>query len=128
MIRLIKQGKYLLAETKRHTRMLVLDEKNVYAWIHAKGIGEILVSSHKDNVTDHVLAVGEYRLYEIRQEKGLSDQIHLELLVGKGMWQGYLLPNGLPTIKKKRNRIIPTKERITYVGQLQQSTSLSLLS
>jgi hypothetical protein len=33
--------------------------------------------------------------------------------VGKGTWQGYLLPTGLPDDKKKRNRIIPTDEVIT---------------
>lgn len=29
------------------------------------------------------------------------------------MWQGYLLPTGLLTDEKKRNRIIPTQELMT---------------
>lgn len=100
-------------ETIRHTRMLIFDEKSKYAWIHAGEIGEILVSSHRPHRADHILAIGKYRMYEVKDEPDLTDLIHLELLAGHGVWQGYLLPTGLPALKKKRNRIIPTKEIIT---------------
>jgi hypothetical protein len=36
----------------------------------------------------------------------------LELSVGGGQWQGYLLLTGLPTAKKIRSRIEPTDEII----------------
>ena len=113
MIRLIQEGTYTLLETIRHTRMLKLDEKISYAWIHAGEIGEILVASHNPHHTDHILAAGKYRMYEVKDEPDLTDLVHLELLVGDGVWQGYLLPTRLPTDAKKRNRIIPTKEIIT---------------
>lgn len=113
MIKLIHQGTYELLETIRHTRMLILDENNSFAWIHAGTIGEILVASHAPHHTDHVLSAGKYRLYDIKDEPHLTDLVHLELLVGIGIWQGYLLPTGLPSNKKKRNKIIPTKEIIT---------------
>lgn len=93
--------------------MLTLDGKSQYAWIHAGEIGEILVASHTPHKADHILAIGRYRLYEVKNEPDLTDLVHLELLAGNGVWQGYLLPTGLPTDQKKRNRIIPTKEIIT---------------
>lgn len=112
MIKIIQQGNYTLIETRRHIKIFRLD-RDVFAWITAKGIGEILVSSHNPHVTDHVLANGTYRMYEVLDEPRLTDLTHLELFVGNGKWQGYLLPTGLPTGKKSRSRIIPTKEIIT---------------
>lgn len=113
MIKLIEQGSYHLLETKGHTKILTLDKKQVYAWINAEDIGEILVTSHKSHIVDHMLAAGKYRLYDVKDEPGFTDLIHLELFVGEGLWQGYLLPTGLPNNIKKRNRIIPTNELIT---------------
>lgn len=112
MIQLLQTGQYKLIETKTEVKILQLEEKT-FAWINAAGIGEILVTSHRIHKIDHTLAVGKYRLYEIKNEPELTDLFHLELLVGDGEWQGYLLPTGLPNDVKKRNRIIPTKELIT---------------
>ncbi|CAN5134623.1 hypothetical protein BH11PAT1_BH11PAT1_6620 [soil metagenome] len=113
MIKLLQEGRYNLIETKGQTKVLILDEKKTYAWVNAADIGEILVTSHKSHVTDNILAIGRYRLYDVKKEPDLTDLKHLELHVGNGSWQGYLLPTGLPNEKKKRNRIIPTNEVIT---------------
>lgn len=113
MISLAKEGKYELIETKGQTKILMLDNKRTYAWVNLKDIGEILVTSHKKHKADHILALGNYRIYTVKDEPKLSDQKHLELSVGKGVWQGYLLLTGLPTNKKKRNRIVPTNEVIS---------------
>lgn len=113
MIKLIKQGDYQLIETKRLNKILSLSDKGTYAWVNAEGIGEILVSSYKEHEADYVLAVGKYRLYEVKDEPKLADTLHLELTTGKGNWQGYLLITGFPTEKDRKSRIIPTKEIIT---------------
>lgn len=113
MIKLITQGTYHLIETKGHTKILTLDRKQTFAWVNAEEIGEILVTTHKTHTVDHLLAAGKYRMYEVKDEPNITDLLHLELLAGEGMWQGYLLPTGLPDDEKKRNRIIPTKELIT---------------
>lgn len=113
MIKLTQEGRYRLIETKGQTKILILDEKSTFAWVNAAEIGEILVASHKTHKTDNILAIGRYRLYSVKNEAKLTDLFHLELHVGNGTWQGYLLPTGLPTEKKKRNRIIPTDEIIT---------------
>ena len=115
MIKLLEQGTYHLIETKGHTKILTLDKKKTFAWVTAEDIGEILVTSHKSHTVDHLLAAGKYRLYDVKDEKDFTDLEHLELFVGEGLWQGYLLTSGLPNDEKKRNRIIPTKEIITIV-------------
>lgn len=112
MIKLLREGSYQLIETKSDTKILTLDKKNTYAWVQAKGIGEILLKTHTSHKTDAVLSIGAYRLYDVENEPQLTDLLHLELSVGGGVWQGYLLLKGLP-VKKNRNRIIPTQEIIT---------------
>ncbi len=113
MIKVLQKGVYQLFETKKQIKILLLDEKNCFAWIHAQGIGEILVTSHAKHTKDCTLAAGQYRIYDVIDEPDLTDLQHLELSLGNGTWQGYLLTNGLPTEEKKRNRIIPTDEVIT---------------
>lgn len=99
-------------ETKGQTKLLVLN-KHTYAWVNAGDIGEILIISVKKHITDTTLAVGNYRLYNVKDEPDLTDLQHLELCVGNNIWQGYLLTTGLPNEKDKRNRIIPTNELIS---------------
>lgn len=116
MITVVQEGHYRLVETKRHTKILAFDGKRTFAWVNAGKIGEILVTAHKITPIDHVLAQGKYRLYSVLDEKIFTDTMHLELLVGEGLWQGYLLPLGLPDEIEKRHRIIPTDELITQSG------------
>lgn len=112
MIKLLKEGYYKLIETKGHTKILNLGGKD-YAWVNATGIGEILVASYNPYQTDHTLAIGKFRIYDVKNENDLTDLYHLELFVGFGHWQGYLLTTGLPTSQNIRKRIIPTGELIT---------------
>lgn len=111
MITLLQNGEHKLIETKKNTKVLYLDDAT-YAWVEPTAIGEILVSSHATHKADCVLSVGDYYLFDITDEPELSDNMHLELEVGRNVWQGYLLLTGLPTDSKKRVRIIPTTEVI----------------
>lgn len=113
MIQLIQNGHYSLIETKASTKILSLDGRTLFAWVMVADIGEILITTHKKHAIDHILSVGKYRIYTVKDEPEFTDLVHVELFVGDGKWQGYLLPTGLPTDTKKRNRIIPTKEIIT---------------
>lgn len=112
MIRLLKKGKYSLVETKNDTKILTLDGKN-YVWIFSKSIGEMLVTTRVIHKSDQKLAKGDYQLYEVKDEPNFVDTLHLELAIGEGDWQGYLLITGLPERKKIRARIIPTNEIIS---------------
>lgn len=124
MITLIQNGTYRLIETKHNTKILYLDDA-VYAWLEPTGIGEILIASYDKHKVDCVLSVGQFTLYDVVDEPELSDQLHLELEAGMDVWQGYLLPTGLPNEDKKRRRIIPTHEVITgnpaHAGALQSN-------
>ncbi len=115
MITLYRQGNYQLFETNHNIKILKLNDQS-YAWPYVKNIGEILVLSETkfDPVNCHRITSGRYRLYKVRGEPTLTDLQHLELSVGGGLWQGYLLLTGLPTHSKQRSRIIPTDEIITY--------------
>lgn len=123
MIKLINQGNYKLVETIKQTKILSLGGTNTFAWVNAKNIGEILVTTHKKHPFDTVLSTGKYRIYEVKDEPKINDTVHLELNVGDGFWQGYLLPTGLPDEEKIRNRIVPTKETITKSIKLNFSDS-----
>ncbi len=111
MITLQQTGQHKLIETKANTKILYLDDAT-YAWVEPPAIGEILVSSHQTHKADCVLSVGDYYLFTVKDEPEISDNMHLELEVGRNTWQGYLLLTGLPTDTKKRTRIIPTTEVI----------------
>ena len=113
MIRLLNQGDYQLTQTRGLTKIIKLSDKGTFAWVDAGEIGEILVAT-KGKFSDlYTLASGKYRIYMVKDEPRLTDTIHLELLIGKGSWQGYFLMTGLPTSEYKRTRIVPTKEIIT---------------
>ena len=110
MIRLLQEGTYWLIETKGQTKILTFDGGQDFAWVVAENIGQILVTTYKQHPVDHYLAIGPYRIYDVEDEPELADMVHLELFVGGGKWQGYLLPTGLPDAQDRKNRIIPTRE------------------
>jgi hypothetical protein len=117
MIRLIDSGRYDLIETKTGTKVLKLNDVT-YAWVNAKDIGEILVTTHKQHKTDAVLSIGRFNIYEVKDEPDITDLFHLELEVGENIWQSYLLLTGLPDDDKKRTRIIPTSDVVTTYKQM----------
>lgn len=123
MIKLLKSGVYKIVETKNGTILLLLDDRACFAWIQVKEIGDILVHSKAVHRSTNDLSGGKYRLYDVKNETKLTDERHLELLVSKGKWQGYLLPTGLPTSKEKRKRVIATKEQITNASRIHNSSS-----
>lgn len=112
MITKVQTGEYRFALTHRRTRILFLDEKT-YAWVTTEDIGDILVSSHKKHRIDVMLSSGHYCMYQVENEPNLTDVWHLELQYGQTMWQGYLLPTGLPDKYHPRRRIIPTYQIIS---------------
>ena|SRR3990167_10275670 len=118
MIKLQKQGNYKVVETWGQTRILILDRNASFAWIAAKGIGEILVTTKKKFNKLYCLVRGRFRIYEVEKEPRLTRGQHLELYIGEGYWQGYLLPTGLPKDKDIRNKIVPINQIITKASTL----------
>lgn len=122
MIQLVGRGGYVLTGTRHGARLLRL-QRRVYAWIVTPRIGALLVYSSVPHVQREVLSAGNYRLYDVISEPHLSDQLHLELELGNGKWQGYLLPTGLPDRAHIRRRIIPTHEVISHGPRLHDASN-----
>jgi len=112
MLKLLKAGNYRLVGTKDYKLILYLDEQGYY-WNYAPRIGELLTFSKHPHAQRHILALGAYRLYDVKDEMELVDLNHLELSLEGHKWQGYLLLTGLPNAKKIRSRIEPTEEVIS---------------
>jgi hypothetical protein len=112
MITLTQQGTYSIAGTKDHKTMLTLDDVQ-YLRSYAPKIGDLLTFAKHEHTVDHLIVDGKYRIYKVKGEPNLVDLEHLELSVGRGKWQGYLLLTGLPTARKIRSRIVTTDEVIT---------------
>ena len=112
MIKVIEKGTYKLSITKVSNRILSLSGNRNYAWLHIGKIGEILVLLKTLPQTNYTVFVGPYQIYEVKDEPDFTDTVHLELYIGRGEWQGFLLTTGLPTVEDPKNRIIATKELI----------------
>ena len=114
MIWLKASGRYQLSESKDGSRLLCLAsyyDEVTYAWGYSDGI-QLRLTDQKPDETWSALVVGKYRLYLVNGEADLTDQHHLELLVGEGVWQGYILPEGFPE-ELTAKTMIPVKELIT---------------
>ena len=113
MIKLIQSGVYQLTQTTGESKILTLDKAQIYTWRHSKETDVIWTTFHTAQKSDHLLAMGKYRYYTVEDDFQLTDALHLELLVGEGVWQGYLLSLGFPRSENKHSRIIPTHELVS---------------
>lgn len=112
MIRVLGEGEYKLAETPAQIKILVLGSRS-YLWLFKPSLGQTLVAaSRKKPKVDRILAIGRYRLYEVKDESDLSNLKHLELSLGHRRWQGYLLHDN-SLIIKTTIPISPTAELIS---------------
>ena len=115
MIKIINQGTYSLVKTKGPGKILTLDKAQSFAWIDNK-LNKLQTRHEQSTDGNHVLSLGKYRLYEVKDEPNLTDLLHLELSAGEGLWQGYLLSDDLPQNDQNKVQIKPTKEAITLTS------------
>lgn len=113
MIKLLQSGGYKLLETKDNITVLHLDNKNAYVWKNVETKGDLQYIKFNPEKICCFLALGNYRLYEVKDETNLTSGNHFELYVGKSKWQGYILPNGLPHTITAKKPIKQTPEIIT---------------
>ena len=107
MIHIVQRGLYSLVKTRSRKMILILDKKNIFKLSRQN----IQLLSQVNDIACKVCMCA-YRLYDVKDEGMLTDQMHLELCIGKGHWQGYLLPEGLPTKHTSKKPIVPTQELI----------------
>lgn len=112
MITVIDRGSYCLLENKKQGKMLIFDGKKSYSIKDYGSLKKIYFNPLRNVKNDCLLCMGNFRLYKVSNEEHLSSNFHLELNIGQGQWQGYLLPKGLPK-NRTINKIIPTQELIS---------------
>lgn len=112
MITVLQTGTYQLYK-QDSTRLLTLNGKKRYLWQKNHGPTEYLTLLPRQERTAELSASGAFRLYDVKKETNLTDGMHLELFVGEGCWERYLLPDKLPNVKAKVSDIVKTDECIT---------------
>lgn len=112
MITVVDRGSYCLLENKKQGKVLIFDDKKSYSLTEYGKLKKIPLYPHKNTKNNCLLCKGNFRLYKVSNEEHLSSNFHLELNIGQGQWQGYLLPKGLPK-NRTINSIIPTQELIS---------------
>lgn len=99
MIRVVKTGRYAIGETSNFGEILILDDVSFFALSADQKQGKILLKIKRRDIY-RGKASGNYRMYEVKGSKQLSNTFHLELNTGKGTWISYLLSPGLPANKQ----------------------------
>lgn len=114
MIKVKRKGLYCILGKENGEKYLILDKKLNYRWTCQAKQETLSLSGKKIDDKEVIITSGRYRLYDVRSESHLTNLYHFEILISKNIWQGYLLPDGLPTKDMKSKFIFPTNEVITY--------------
>lgn len=101
-----EEGHYELFETTKQHRILMLREALWYAWVEGQR-GEILVKSDADHEKSRTLQQGRFFVVDFEDDPNYRDVPHL-FLERDERYQELVLPNGLPTDRDDRKKIIAT--------------------
>lgn len=114
MITVLKRGNYWQLTSRPPTLLFLLEwEEEGKLYVLADLEGNTGTLRFVSELQKSILFSGKYRLYETRDEKMLTDGLHLELLFKNGKWQGYLLPEGIPDSQQPKKAVVKTSELIT---------------
>ena len=119
-VKVQSQGHYQLFETTHQHRVLVLDQKQWFAWVQAQQ-GEILVRSDADHQKHHTIQDGEFYLVDFEHDPTYKDMLHLFLQKGD-RYEEVMLPNGLPTEKDHQKKLVKTHNTLAkdeFAGYLE---------
>jgi hypothetical protein len=111
MITVIKRGKYQLCEIGNKKTLLCLGSVKRFLW--ETSFLKFFDSSNSTIENKKVKSQGKFFLYDVQNEPKFTSSQHLEMLVEKNAWQGYLLPQGLPNKNTISKNIFPVQELIT---------------
>jgi Protein of unknown function (DUF2795) len=101
-----EQGHYELFATTHQHRILVLNNKQWFAWVEGQQ-GEILIHSDADHQKDHMIQEGQFYLVDFEHDPTYKDMPHLFLQKGD-RFEEVMLPNGLPTQKDHQKKLVKT--------------------
>jgi Protein of unknown function (DUF2795) len=109
-VKVQEQGHYELFNTTRQHRILVLNDKQWFAWVQGQQ-GEILVHSDADHQKEHTLQAGQFYLVDFEDDPTYKDMPHL-FLQTDDRYEEVMLPNGLPTGQDHQKKVIKTDHRL----------------
>lgn len=106
VIKIIQRGDY--------TTIRVLDKKTqVYLQNEHSSLQKTVYIIDTSLKLDKIPHKGKYREYQVMKEADFSNGIHVELLLERCQWQGYLLSRKLQDKQTKDFSLTPIKELIT---------------
>jgi Protein of unknown function (DUF2795) len=104
------QGHYELFNTTQQHRILVLNDKQWFAWVQGQQ-GDILVQSDADHQKQHTLQTGQFYLVDFEDDPTYKDMPHL-FLQTDDRYEEVMLPNGLPTEQDHQKKVVKTDHRL----------------
>jgi Protein of unknown function (DUF2795) len=104
------QGLYELFTTTHQHRILVLNDKQWFAWVQGQQ-GEILVHSDADHQKQRTLQTGRFYLVGFEDDPTYKDMPHL-FLQKDDRYEEVMLPNGLPTDQDQQKKVVKTDHRL----------------
>lgn len=105
-----KEGDYELFETTKGNQVLNLEDKNFYALVEGQK-GDIIVYSDSDHKKKKSISKGKFYYVDFKNDPEFNDMPHLFMEDGK-KFRELVLPEGLPTTKDKRRKLVRTSEKI----------------
>jgi hypothetical protein len=105
-----EKGRYELFETNHHHRILVLNNRQWFAWVRGQQ-GDILVLTDSDHQKARTLQQGQFYLVDFEDDPKYKDMPHLFLQDGD-RYQELMLPNGLPTEQDRQKRVVKTDQTL----------------
>jgi hypothetical protein len=109
-VKVQEQGHYELFNTTHQHRILVLNDKQWFAWVQGQQ-GEILVHSDADHQKQHTLQAGQFYLVDFEDDPTYKDMPHL-FLQTDDRYEEVMLPNGLPTEQDHQKKVVKTDHRL----------------
>jgi len=109
-VKVQEQGHYELFNTTHQHRILVLNDKQWFAWVQGQQ-GEILVHSDADHQKQHTLQTGQFYLVDFEDDPTYKDMPHL-FLQTDDRYDEVMLPNGLPTEQDHQKKVVKTDHRL----------------
>jgi hypothetical protein len=109
-VKVQEQGHYELFNTTHQHRILVLNDKQWFAWVQGQQ-GEILVHSDADHQKQHTLQTGQFYLVDFEDDPTYKDMPHL-FLQTNDCYDEVMLPNGLPTEQDHQKKVVKTDHRL----------------
>lgn len=108
--KLKKEGHYTLFQTTKGNQILNLDDQEFFALVSGQK-GDIIVRSDADHQKKRTYSEGRFYYVDFKNDPEFRDLPHL-FLEDQGKFREMVLPEGFPTQKDKRKKLVRPKGRL----------------